>query len=57
MSNLSHCRFRNTLQDLQDCEDHIQDRNLSDEEKAARDKLIKLCAGIGGDYGDPEDFI
>jgi hypothetical protein len=26
MANMSHCRFRNTLTDLHDCEEHMGDR-------------------------------
>lgn len=54
---LSYCRFENTLADLRDCEDHFQDGDLSNSENSARARLIKLCAGIASDYGDPEDLI
>jgi hypothetical protein len=54
MANMSYCRFRNTLTDLQDCEDALHnDAALSDEEKRARDKLLKLCRRIAVDY--PEE--
>jgi hypothetical protein len=59
MSNMSYCRFRNTLSDLQDCNDHLDDVNeatcdMSEEEKRARKRLIALCKLIAGDYGDEE---
>lgn len=52
MSNMSYCRFHNTLQDLKDCYEHMDDEDLSEEEKKARDKLIKLCGDINWDYND-----
>lgn len=54
MSNMSYCRFRNTLGDLKDCYEHMDadiDR-LSEEEKSARKRLIEICADIAMDYGN-----
>ena len=45
MSNMSYCRFQNTLEDVRDCYDHMDDE-LSEEEQLARDKLITLCRMI-----------
>lgn len=45
MSNMSYCRFRNTLSDLQDCVDYIDD-DLSPEEARARECLVEVCAEI-----------
>lgn len=50
MSNMSYCRFRNTIKDLQDCYDNVDDRRGHDEEKAFR-QLVKLCCDIALDYG------
>jgi hypothetical protein len=52
MSNMSYCRFRNTLHDLQDCYDNMDqdDSELSEEEREAREKLIVLCSEIVSDY-------
>lgn len=36
MSNMSYCRFQNTLSDLLDCLDHIIDDELSEDEERAR---------------------
>ena len=47
--NMSYCRFQNTLADLQDCAEHIEDENLSFEEKHAMKRLIALCGDIDGD--------
>jgi len=47
MGNMSYCRFQNTLNDLRDCEDHIDDGNLGEDEEKARQKLIVLCRQIG----------
>lgn len=52
--NMSYCRFENTLQDLRDCEEHLDEQvhNLSEDEQKAREKLVKLCKRIGEEYGD-----
>lgn len=55
MSNMSYCRFRNTLPDLEDCYDNM-DSVQSDEEKRARKRLIQLCINISEDYGDEVDY-
>lgn len=46
MSNMGYCRFRNTLGDLVDCRDYMDDEDLSVEETDARDRLIKVCKDI-----------
>ena len=51
MSNMSYCRFINTLHDLQDCYDNM-DSELSEEEEENRKLLVKLCQDIAGDYRD-----
>jgi len=53
--NMSYCRFHNTLQDLQDCNDHLWDNDLSEEEARERTRLIKLCKEIAADFEDEED--
>ncbi len=53
MSNMSYCRFENTLPDLTDCfgsMDLIDD--LSDNERRARLELIEICIEIAQYYGD-----
>jgi hypothetical protein len=56
MPNMSYCRFYNTLEDLRDCYDHIDD-DLSDseEEARARKALVKLCAEITNVCGEEEE--
>jgi hypothetical protein len=49
MANMSYCRFQNTVQDLQDCYDHLDDDDLSEAEQEARKRLLKLCQQIVGD--------
>ena len=46
MSNMSYCRFENTLADLEDCYDHLYDDDLSPEEEKARERLIEICQEI-----------
>jgi len=49
MSNMSYCRFENTLADLKDCEAHIF-CDLEGEEAKARDELIRVCKSIARDF-------
>lgn len=46
MSNMSYCRFENTLRDLEDCSEHLDDTDLNEYEARARKKLIELCREI-----------
>lgn len=46
MSNMSYCRFENTLHDLRDCLDHIEDDDLSQSEATARAALVRACYEI-----------
>ena len=51
MSNMSYCRFQNTLSDLYDCfefngEDLEENDNLSEEETAARLRILLLCRKV-----------
>lgn len=57
--NMSHCRFYNTLAALRECSETLavsEHRNpidgLSDEEKKAAQKLLKLCGELAADYGE-----
>lgn len=57
MSNMSYCRFHNTLLDLQDCSRALahgegDDDELSLEEKVAKKRLLKLCAKLAREYED-----
>lgn len=52
MGNMSYCRFENTVGDLQDCYDAMDERDLSESEAKARRRLIALCVDIACDYGD-----
>lgn len=53
MGNMAYCRFQNTLSDLSQCDEHLDD-DLSAEEDAARTKLIKLCIQIAREFDDGE---
>jgi hypothetical protein len=55
MANMSYCRFHNTLEDLRDCYDNMDDGDMSEAEKQARKRLIQLCREIADNYGDLED--
>lgn len=61
MSNMSYCRFQNTLRDLEDCRDALQEsfEDLSDDEKNAALELISVCKEIADNHyvgdGDIEE--
>ncbi len=51
MSNMSYCRFHNTLLDLRDCYEHLHDKlretnQWDGGERVARQQLIELCQRI-----------
>lgn len=57
MSNMSYCKFRNTLPDLQDCANTLYDSggNISDlceEEQTAARALIRLCCEIADGFSE-----
>jgi hypothetical protein len=55
MTNMSYCRFENTLKDLKDCYENMEGI-LSDSETRARRQLIDLCGDIVDQYSsDNED--
>lgn len=57
MANMSYCRFQNTLNDLRDCYDNLDDSDMSEEEVKARRRLVKVCQSIIDDaeFLDLED--
>jgi len=56
MSNMSYCRFQNTLSDLVDCADNINDiEEMSEEELKARKQLIRLCMEIAYEFSSEFD--
>jgi hypothetical protein len=52
-TNMSHCRFENTYEELQDCYKNMDTiaGKLSDTEKEHREKLIQLCKDIYQEFG------
>ena len=54
MSNMSYCRFENTSNSLEDCEEHLLDE-LSDSEKRARKRLVYFCQKIVDNYEELDD--
>lgn len=54
MSNMSYCRFRNTLEDLDDCADNLEDECSYDEHRA-RIRLIKICKRIAAQFEDNDN--
>ena len=52
---MSYCRFENTLQDLHDCHDNMDDDDLSETEAKYRLRLIRLCTDIADEFGDEDD--
>jgi len=51
MANMIYCRFQNTLVDLQDCAENLEDLSDNEEEEKAAKRMIKLMIemleGIG----------
>lgn len=45
MANMSYCRFRNTLDDLVDCQYNFEDITSKEELEAAK-RLVKVCREI-----------
>ena len=52
MSNMSYCRFENTLEDLRDCWEHWDDLDgdSSEDEIHAQAIMLKLCRRIVDNY-------
>ena len=51
MSNMSHCRFENTYNDLEDCCNNMHDDDLDSREQNAKENLIRLSVEIATRYG------
>ena len=52
MTNMSYCIFENTLQDLRQAHDKMEDdRELSQAEQEAKEALIDLCKEIAQYHG------
>ncbi len=62
MSNMSYCRFENTLNDLRDCRKALQelfeseDKQLSEYESDAAMALIEECESIMQLVADTTDY-
>lgn len=53
MSNMSYCRFSNTLADLEDCRDSLDDtppEELSDGELAAFNRMVQVMKDFLEDW-------
>ena len=62
MSNMSYCRFHNTLQALKDCSDALDEiggnlSELSKDEARAANNLIALCQKISADFDDAKGAV
>ena len=61
MGNMSYCRFENTVKDLRDCANELQEpesmqSELSDTEQQAKEELIELCCEIAEQCGNTRDY-
>lgn len=54
MANMSYCRFENTLSQLLDCYENMEDPDISKSEHKARLRLYQLCQTIVNDYKEDE---
>jgi len=50
MSNMSYCRFENTMDDLRDCLNHIHRKAENDYDENARIQMIGLFKEVMEDY-------
>ena len=53
--NMSYCRFQNTLEALEECEEALSETcdplaDLSEAERKAAKRLFKLCGEIACDF-------
>lgn len=56
MPNMSYCRFRNTLSDLRDCKNALENLDFpGEEEKRAARELLILCQDITEQFRDETD--
>ena len=60
MSNMSYCRFQNTVKDLRDCEENIHEflaetKEWDGGERKARRDLIEICVRIAEEYGAKDE--
>ena len=55
MGNMGYCRFRNTLPDLKDCMNHIDDDDLDIDENNARIRLIQMCCELSDGFKGMSD--
>ena len=61
MSNMSYCMFENTLQNLRQCANELQEpesmqEELSETEADAKVALIELCCEIAEQCGNTRDY-
>ena len=59
--NMSYCRFENTLAALRECYNALAESDsqnpiddLSDDDKKAAKRLLRVCREMADDYGDEE---
>ncbi len=50
MPNMDYCRFRNTLSDLKDCYNNLDNKDLNEEEYNARKQMVEMCMSIASEY-------
>jgi len=58
---MSYCRFQNTLLDLRECEEVLDEgldpQDLSDDERRACKHLIELCGRVFNNYGEGGEHV
>jgi hypothetical protein len=57
MSNMSYIRFHNTLEDLQECYDHLDDDDISEAEAEERVRLVGPYRQIVADGGAADEQV
>ena len=61
MGNMSYCMYENTLRDLRQCANELQEpesmqEELSETESDAKEALIELCCEIAEQCGNTRDY-
>jgi hypothetical protein len=58
MSNMSYCRFENTMSDLQDCLSNINRKAENGYDESSRQDMIALFKEVAEDYdGDVVGYM
>ena len=55
MGNMGYCRFENTLEELRDCVEHLDD-DLTGTEATSRERILNICRDLAIQYRACEEI-